>query len=217
MKIVIDKATAVDPFAASGSERAREREVPDELWALAVANTLVERLPRLGLPEVYLDSQGTPALPADGDDGGAAADLSGDGALDAAEGSGDARSSSPRGVPADLRVEVSDDRIGRLMLHIARAENGLDIVINVADSRVKALIEADQSILMKTLKDGGLCVASIQIGSAYRAGTALAGDRGSTERARSLVSHPQRGTRQRTICGSLEETEADSEGLDFTA
>jgi hypothetical protein len=215
MKIAIDRALADAPFAASARER--ERDLPDELWTLAVTNTLVEQLPRLCLPEPSLDAQAMPAQPAHADDGGTACETTPQRPLDAAQHSGNTGASSARGVPASLSVEVSDERLGRLSLHVARAENGLDIVINVADSRVKALIEADQSILMKTLKDGGLRVASVQIGSTSRVGTALAGDRGGTERARALVSPGQPGARRRTYSGSLDEAEVDSEGLDFTA
>jgi hypothetical protein len=111
---------------------------------------------------------------------------------------------------------VSDERFGRLSLHVARAEAGLDIVIGVADSSVKALIEAERAILVKMLEDAGLHVARVRIGSPPRAGTTLAVERGGPEKARLGPGYSKPGAR-RTYPGSLEEADADSEGLDFTA
>jgi hypothetical protein len=115
---------------------------------------------------------------------------------------------------------VSDEHFGRLQLHIARAEGGLDIVINVADSHVKALIEAEQATLVKTLKDAGLHIASVQIGSATRSGTPLAFDRGGPERTRVSAGFPKASSKRRTYAASLEEEDDDDpngDGVDFTA
>ena len=113
---------------------------------------------------------------------------------------------------------MSDERLGRLQLHVERVAGGLDIVINVADARVKALIEAEQPQLMKTLKDAGLRVASVQIGSPSRPGTALAQERGGAEKARTSASFRQPAARWRTYTGSpAEEEDADGEGVDLTA
>src|SRR5690606_17587447 len=110
-------------------------------------------------------------------------------------------------LPSSLSAEVSDERLGRLQLHVARAEGGLDIVINVADARVKALIEAEHGQLLKTLKEAGLHVTSVQVGSPSRAGTALAQDRGGAEKARAGASFRQPAARWRTYTGPPAEEE----------
>jgi hypothetical protein len=219
MKTAIDRALGQNPFQASAArQREKERDASDELWALAVTHTLVAYLPRLSLAEASLASQATAPLSDHGAEGAAAEDAP-DGRIDDSEGEGAGKSSSSdaHGVPAELRAELSDERLGRLGLHVSRTEGGLDIVINVADSRVKALIETDRAMLLKTLKDAGLRVASVQIGSPSRAGTALAVDRGGAEKAHLSSSHQKPGARRRTYPGSPEEADADSEGLDFTA
>ena len=112
---------------------------------------------------------------------------------------------------------MSDERFGRLHLHIARGRSGLDIVINVADSRVKALIVAEQALLIKSLKDAGLRVGSVQISDPPRAGTALATDRSGQEKARASAGFSV-GARRRTYATPRpEEDEPDSDGFDFTA
>jgi hypothetical protein len=154
MMTTIDKVLGQSPFQASAPhEREKERRTPDELWTLAVAHTLVEQLPRLSLPELPTAS-GAAVLLADGDDGPLAEQTAG--GLGHSDGVGKTGSSDARAVPAELHAELSDERLGRLGLHVSRAEGGLDIVINVADSRVKALIETERAMLLKTLKDAGL-------------------------------------------------------------
>jgi hypothetical protein len=220
MKTTIDAARAPSALLASTRrERREEREAPDELWALAVANTLMAELPKLsepheadaGLaPRAGPDSRAPrghdPELAESGEAAGA----------DAGKATGGSRAGPE--VPATLSAEVSDARLGRLQLHVERVKGGLDIVINVADVRVKALIEAEQSQLLKTLKDAGLSVISVQIDGPPGVGTALARERGGAEKARTSASLRQPAARWRTYTGSpAEEDDADGEGVDLTA
>jgi hypothetical protein len=225
MKTSLDsgiRQTLLDANVARGREK--ERDAPDELWTLAVTSSVLEQLPRLSL-RVTLDDSG----PAEGHRDGTArgeSDRGGSGELAAfgeassgrpGQAGGEGDGAAAHGVPAELCAEVSDERLGKLRLHLARGEAGLDIVISVADSHVKALIEAERATLMKTLKDAGLRVASVQIGSPSRAGTGLAGGRGGAERPRMGASLGQPGARWRAYQGSLEEDDTDSEGVDLTA
>lgn len=229
MKTSIDsgiRQTLLEASVARGREK--ERDAPDELWMLAVTSSVLARLPRLSLEgtlgaPAQAGSHPDDTAPGDGD-----GDRAGSPELAGPEDAGSARlgragrapdgnAAQAQGVPAELCAEVSDERLGKLRLHVARAEGGLDIVISVADSHVKALIEADRATLMKTLKDAGLRVASVQIGGPSRAGTGLAGGRGGAERPRTGGSLPQPGARWRAYQGSLEEDDTDSEGVDFTA
>jgi hypothetical protein len=206
-------------------ERKREREpLDDELWTLAVTQALVSELPRVSPapespegapPGAALDSA-PDSLPSPARAGWEAAVARGAAEYGAAEGAASSSDAAADGLPAELCTEVSDERFGKLRLVVARGARGLDIVINVADSHVKALIEAEQSILMKTLKDAGLAVASVQIGSAQRPGTLLAQDRGGSGKARESASLHQPVARWRTYPGSAEE-DAESDGVDLTA
>jgi hypothetical protein len=229
MKTSIDSSvrqTLLDASVARGREK--ERDAPDELWTLAVTSSVLEQLPRLprdgtlGVPGLAGSPPDGPASSNGDADGGGSGELAspGDarsGRLGHAGGAGGGDAAEAHGDAAELYAEVSDERFGKLRLHVARAEGGLDIVINVADSHVKALIEAERATLMKTLKDAGLRVASVQIGSPSRAGTGLAGGRGGAERPRAGGSLLQPGARWRAYQGSLEEDDTDSEGVDFTA
>jgi hypothetical protein len=218
MKASFDMASGRDARDAlrvsDGRERDEEHDGADELWALAFAQTLVDQLPRLTLPDAEL---GAPprAHPAR-EVRAAPAPEAIDSGPSTGDGDGTSGASETRGVPAELRAEVSDERFGRLSLHVARAEAGLDIVISVADSSVKALIEAERAILVKTLKDAGLHVARVQIGGPVRAGTALAVERGGPEKPRLGPGYQKPGAR-RTYPGSVEQSDTESEGLDFTA
>jgi flagellar hook-length control protein FliK len=221
--------------ASRARERAKEHDRSRELWLTTLTQTLVERAPKLTLPAELVAAAGTvegttarasaPSA-ASGSPSTGGGDASGTGALDDAPWTSRAHGPpSPDGgphdapaVPAELSAEVSDEHFGRLQLHIARAEGGLDIVINVADSHVKALIEAEQAMLVKTLKDAGLHVASVQIGSTPRAGTPLALDRAGPERTRARASFPKASSKRRSYAASLEEDDdPDSDGVDFTA
>jgi hypothetical protein len=212
--------------AQTARERRKEREPrSDELWTLAVTQALVSELPRVLTPPPQGES-GEEAVTAASDSVppvmGARWEAAGAGdaarATDAAGAPEAAGSSSESdGLPAELCTEVSDERFGKLRLVVARGARGLDIVINVADSHVKALIEAEQAILMKTLKDAGLTVASVQIGSVPRPGTQFAHDREGPERSRQNASSRQPAARWRTYQGSIEEEDVEGDGVDLTA
>jgi len=213
-----------DERAASARRNAEREEPHDELWALAVAELLVQRLPPL--------PRGAEAEPSAPTGNIAAALPNGSGELATPESAQAQASSTGHGasigapgggsdgveVPSQLSAEVSDERFGRLQLQVARGGAGLDIVINVADSRVKALIEAEHAVLIKTLKDAGLRVASVQIGSSSRPGTALALDRVGAERPRAGAALLKQNARRRAYPSSRdEEDDQSSEGVDFTA
>lgn len=220
MKTTLDAARGPSaPLEVLRRQRREERETPDELWALALANTLVAELPKLTEPPRDADASLAPHAVGDSHAPGHAPELNESGEA-AGSGSG-AAAGGPRGgpeLPSTLSAEVSDARLGRLQLHVERVEGGLDIVINVADARVKGLIEAEQPQLMKTLKDAGLHVASLQIGGPSRPGTALAQERGGAEKARTSASFRQPAARWRTYTGCpAEEEDADGEGVDLTA
>jgi flagellar hook-length control protein FliK len=212
-------------------ERAKEHERARDLWLTTLTQTLVERAPKLTLPAAP-PSDGSSAVEDAAERVSAVAAAAGDGeppgtgAPDAAPWTSRAHGAPSTGggppdasaLPSELSAEVSDEHFGRLQLHVARAEGGLDIVINVADSHVKALIEADQALLVKTLKDAGLHVASVQIGSTPRPGTTLALDRVGSERTRARALLPKASSKRRSYAASLEEDDdPDNGGIDFTA
>jgi hypothetical protein len=209
------------PLEMPRQKRREERETPDELWALALTNTLMAELPKLAEPPPAADAGLAPNAVGDSQTPpGHAPELDESSATAGSEAAGAAAKGSRGGteLPSTLSAEVSDERLGRLLLHVERAPGGLDIVINVADARVKALIEAEQPQLMKTLKDAGLHVASVQIGSPLDAGTTLARERGGAEKARTSASFRQPAARWRTYTGSpAAEEDADGEGVDLTA
>lgn len=208
--------------ASSGDQashiEALEREDQNDIWAFAIAETLLREVPRW-----RADSSAEP--PADEAlQGSARAPLVTAGTTTStATQSGTARSESAIGVaqgggdkPIErLTTELSDARLGRLELTVARGVSGLSIVINVADAHVKALIEADQATLMKSLQDCGLRVASVRIGQSSGSGTALAEE--SSERGRGSPGLIRQNPRWRAYRSALDEENADDEGVDFTA
>jgi hypothetical protein len=223
MKTSIDGARGASPPFLSGHERGplEERDAPDEAWALAFAHTLLAELPKLtqpapakaeisATPRAFADSQAPP--------GYSRALHESSEATPASPGKPAAGPGAGPDLPTTLSAEVSDERLGQLRLQIERVEGGLDIVINVADARVKALIEAEQCQLLKTLKQAGLHVTSVQIDGPPKAGTALARERGGAEKVRASASFRQPAARWRTYTGSpAEEEDADGEGVDLTA
>lgn len=238
MKTTLD-ATPGGRFDASRAhERNEERERPDPMWALVVTHALVERLPMLPRSAAAEASEAPPDVEQAGSISPSGAPAPDDALGRDEEGtraSGNARAGG-RGpatnVPSELCAEVSDERLGRLALSVVRGQGGLDIVIRVADSHVKALIMADQSTLMRSLKDAGLAVASLQIGSsnnigaAARAGTHLAVKVPGAERHGAESPGPDRpraasfrqpGSRWRGYLGSPEKDDDDDGGVDFTA
>ena len=217
------------PEGERRAPRARERdELDSELWALAVTDLLVQRLPP---PRPSAEAASVAPVRNGADraarDAGGTGEVAPDGApapAQPAAGHGGAAAGASRGrsdgieLPSQLSAEVSDERFGRLQLHVARGQSGLDIVINVADSHVKALIEAEQAILLKTLKDAGLRVASVQIGNSSQPGTGFAQDRGGAERPRAGATLQRPNARRRAYPSSRDEEEdQSSEGVDFTA
>jgi hypothetical protein len=174
------------PAEPSDSE-ARERGGSEDEWALAITQALVEARPRLTLPGVP-EAAPPPAAAAPPALSAVNAELAADAGAGADAGtqpSGAARSGSASGpqLPTKIITEVSDSRLGRMELSVARGESGLHIVINVADSHVKALIEAEQASLVKSLQGCGLSVDSVKIGSSASGGTALAPQEVAQERA----------------------------------
>jgi hypothetical protein len=236
MKTTLDATPSGGRFDASRArERNEERETPDPMWALVVTHALVERLPMLPRSAAAEASEAPPDVEQTGGvtPSGAPAPDDALGADERASGNARVGGRGPAtNVPSELCAEVSDERLGRLALRVVRGQGGLDIVIGVADSHVKALIMADQSTLMKTLKDAGLAVASLQIGSstpigaAARAGTHLAVKGLGAERQGAESPGPDRpraasfrqpGARWRGYQGSPDKDDDDDGGVDFTA
>ena len=208
--------TTVD---ADAREEAKQREHTDDAWTLAITQALVEVRPRLALP-----SESEPG-PRDANPGPArGAELALTESVEAGigdvSGTEDARPGSA--LPERLHTELSDSRLGRMQLSVARGRSGLHIVINVADSRVKALIEAERSILLKSLQDCGLRVDSVEIGSAPLTGTAFAQQEAAPERAlartRGNSGLRSPNARWRAYTSPPEEDpDSDSERVDLTA
>jgi hypothetical protein len=198
----------------------RERDPSEDAWAFAIAEALVKNVPRLTHLPPPSSGTGSDTLAEN-----TAVDLSPEGGAPVASGglsgTSDSGQSKAAGVPALLTAELEDGRLGRLTLVVARGAKGLSIVINVADSHVKALIISEQAALLKSLKDCGLQVASVQIGSNPGAGTALAPDReGARERvdrARTNTSLRQLNARWRAYLSPPDENDAEADGVNFKA
>jgi hypothetical protein len=209
---------AGEPARAS-ENKPRERDERDELWAFAVAETLLQ-LPRWRQADADPEPApaGSPPAPRAADARSTDALQRGATPPETAHGSmtnGVAGASGDKPVER-LTTELSDVRLGRLELTVARGVSGLNIVINVADAHVKALIEADREALVKSLQDCGLRVASVRVGQSESSGTELA--REGTERARANPALPKQNARWRAYRSSLdEENDADEEGVDLTA
>jgi hypothetical protein len=235
MKTTLDPSQREGRLEASlARERAEEREAPDPLWTLVAMQTLVERVPLLPSSPSTEAGEAAPEVEHGGNpppSGAPAPDetLTADhGASTSGAGRAGERSSRTS-LPRELCAEVSDERLGRLALRVVRGQGGLDIVIGVADARVKALIMAEQETLMRSLKDAGLAVVSVQIGAstriagATRAGTGLAlqtsgPESTGAERPRAATPFRQPAARWRGYRGSPEEEDEDGgEGVDFTA
>jgi hypothetical protein len=219
---------AADPSELGVHEAFEQERQPHEqdAWANAIAQALVEARPRLTLPE-----------PAEPDGGAATPHSSGptvklptlDGAeAGATQAGGEAAAAGTEPGPASpplpnrLIAELSDSRLGRVELSVARGAHGLHIVINVADAHVKALIESEQALLLKSLQSCGLRVDSVRIGSELKSGTALAQPEVAQERvlARGRGNPNLRsGNVRGRGYGALpeEEPEDDTDRVDLTA
>lgn len=199
-----------------------ERDERDEetraAWALVFADAVVQRLPRLAL------ELGAPAADADAGEQPAA-----DAARSAAPGEhetaleggaasrGQSRVGGAEGdAPIEhMNVSVDDERLGRVAFTVTRDRGGLDIVIGVADTHVKALIEAERIALVQALKAAGLTVARVEVAATQPAGTLLAPNpRG----ARSSMGPRGQSAKVRAYRTSLEEeATSTAENVDLTA
>jgi flagellar hook-length control protein FliK len=218
------------PIAGSSAERGVEpaerddRELAQEAWAAIVAQVIVPHTePHTVASALSLsagdqpqgDNADSPAEPGPGFES-----VDSDDATSPSTQS--PRSPTNSGIPklpAQLTTHINDCRLGRLELTVSRAPGGVSIVINVADSHVKALIEAEQAILLKSLTNTGIRVSSVRISGTNQGGTSLAHDREvSRDRARNTMNLRTSNPRLRAYRGSLDEDlDADSEGVNFKA
>ena len=204
---------------ADANQEEKRREPADDAWLLAITQALVEVRPRFTLPG---DPEPAPREANPGSEAGAEL-ASAAGAELGTSGVSAAEDDRPGpALPERLHAELSDSRLGRMQLSVARGAGGLHIVINVADSRVKALIEAERSMLLKSLQDCGLRVDSVEIGSQPLAGTAFAQQDAAPERAlartRGNSGLRSPNARWRAYLSPPEEDpDSDSERVDLTA
>ena len=221
----IARASAPDGLDGASREAAdHEREERErDAWAVAITQAVVEVRPRLSLPLASATAETTTTrsqsvkLPTPGQ-----AHQSGDEVAGESSAASTEATANEPSLPSRLIAELSDSRLGRMELSIARGVNGLHIVINVADAHVKALIEAERALLLKSLQGSGLRVDSVEIGSQLGPGTALAPEGAAQERAlarsRGNPSLRSASARWRGYTAPPEqEPEEDTERVDFTA
>jgi len=204
-----------------------ERHARDtDAWTNAISQALVEARPRLVLPSPP-EADGDAAASGSGSESVKIPTPGGGEASAAQAGSEAARSGAepgPEGPPLPNRLiaELTDSRLGRVELSVSRGAHGLHIVINVADAHVKALIESEQVLLLKSLQGCGLRVDSVEIGSQLTIGTALAQPEVAQQRALAR-SRGNPGLRSGNVRGRgygaapEEEPEDDTERVNFTA
>jgi hypothetical protein len=205
----------------AAEDEAEDRERSEDAWALAIAQTLMEGVrPKLALPaSPEASAASVPALSAGAELAATPAPTEMD--AGAAENGAKSTSTGPT-LPSRITTELSDSRLGRMQLSVARGPSGLHIVINVADSHVKALIEAEQALLWKSLQGCGLRIDSVRIGNTLEAGTGLAPEEASQERAlarsRGNPNLRSGSARWRGYAAPTdEEPEDDAERVDLTA
>jgi hypothetical protein len=201
-------------------ERPERDELDDErraAWALVLADAVVHRLPRLVLELGSPSAEGASEPPAAEAARGAARgelemELEGDGAARGQSRTGGAGGDAPI---EHMNVSVDDERLGRVAFTVTRDRSGLDIVIAVADSHVKALIEAERIALVQALKAAGLTVGRVEVAATPPAGTLLAPNpRG----ARSNSGPRGESAKVRAYRTSLEEeATSTAENVDLTA
>jgi len=212
---------ATETAAREAADRER-REREHDAWAIAITQAVVEARPKLSVP-ISPEPAAAPAagesvkVPTLGHADGSAAEAGTEGAASSTE-----RAPPGPALPSRLIAELSDNRLGRMELSIARGAHGLHIVINVADAHVKALIEAERAVLLKSLQDCGLRVDSVEIGSQLTTGTALAQQESAQERAlarsRGNLSLRSGNARWRGYgAPAEEEPEEDTDRVDLTA
>jgi hypothetical protein len=212
---------ATETAAREAADRER-REREHDAWAVAVTQAVIEARPKLSVP-IGREPAAAPAAgesvkgPTLGHADGSTAEAGTEGAASSTE-----RAPPGPALPSRLIAELSDSRLGRMELSIARGAHGLHIVINVADAHVKALIEAERAVLLKSLQDCGLRVDSVEIGSQLTSGTALAQQESAQERAlarsRGNLSLRSGNARWRGYgAPAEEEPEEDTDRVDLTA
>jgi hypothetical protein len=206
----------------------RERDRSDDAWAFAITQALVEARPRLTLPSMP-EEEAAPRAAAPPPVSTVNTELTADagtgvgtGMTGTQRGTSAAASSSGPPLPTKIITELNDSRLGRMEVSVARGASGLHIVINVADAHVKALIEAEQMMLVKSLQGCGLSVDSVKIGSSAQTGTALAPQEVAPERglARSrgnLNLRPANASRRGYGAPSEEDPEDDAERVNLKA
>lgn len=204
---------------AEAKEKANKREPGDDAWLLAITQALVEVRPRFFLPS---DPEPPPQEANPGADAGAELAQAASAELGSADASAGDDARPGAALPERLHAELSDSRLGRMQLSVARGPGGLHIVINVADLRVKALIEAERSMLLKSLQDCGLRVDSVEIGSQPLAGTAFAQQDAAPQRAlapsRGNSSLRSSNARWRAYVSPPEDDpDSDNDRVDLTA
>lgn len=216
-----DHIHASKALAAPRTEEERqaseERAARDpSLWASLLTRAVVERLPsglELGAPEPRAEANSEREAPrstpgeAAGDDGSSPAAARGGSGVSGAEGSGDA-------ALEQLDAELSLGELGKVLVRVARGSGGLGIVIGVADTHVKALIEAERVRLLETLKAAGLHVARVEVLGNTAGGTALA-PHGRMQSPAIARAHNAKVRAYRTL--EREEPEDESRNVDVTA
>ncbi len=200
-------------------ERVERDDETQATWALVLASAVVQRLPALELASASPDA-GASDQPAEE---AAPAPSAARGELDGELGGGAAAHGS-RGVgvgagdaPLEhMNVSVDDERLGKVAFTVTRDRRGLDIVIGVADSHVKALIEAERIDLVQALKAAGLTVTRVEVAATQPAGTLLAPN---VRGARSNMGPRGQSAKVRAYRTALDEEEATStaENVDLTA
>ena len=220
-------ALGADPGEAAREAAEHEREDRERgaAWASAITQMLVEARPKLTLPSAPEAEGSSGGAPAPRDEGvknptPAGVEVRNSESVEASKTQG------PE-LPNRLVAELSDSILGRMELSVARSAKGLRIVINVADARVKALIEAEQALLMKSLQGSGLRVDSLHIADQLEPGTGLAPDEGveGAEIAQQRALARSRSLSLRTLSARGrgygakpdEEPEDDTDRVDFTA
>ncbi|HEU4576680.1 MAG TPA: flagellar hook-length control protein FliK [Polyangiaceae bacterium] len=213
----------LDPGEAAreAAEHEREDRERSSAWASAITRALVEARPPLTLPSLP-DAESTAEARAPRQEGvknptPSSVELRDSAAIESPETQG------PE-LPNRLVAELSDSSLGRMELSVARGPSGLRIVINVADARVKALIEAEQALLLKSLQGSGLRVDSLQIAEQPEPGTGLAPQEGA-EIAQQRALARSRSSQLRSLSARgrgygakpEEEPEDDTDRVDFTA
>jgi hypothetical protein len=211
--------------ARGAAERDREDRERSAAWASVITQALVDARPKLTLPAAPDAESSTEGAPAPRHESVKNPTPSGLELRDSAAVEGP-ETQGPE-LPNRLVAELSDGTLGRMELSVARSPSGLRIVINVADARVKALIEAEQALLMKSLQGSGLRVDSLQIADQLEPGTGLAPQEGAEGAeiaqaravARSKSSHLRSLSARGRGYGAKpeEEPEDDTDRVDFTA